>query len=212
MFVPELGQTIAVGELFRRGIANRMDQEIDELDWSPLFDTGEVVAGAEVGYNWKRMGASGGELDHLHFLVFYGDEASLKDFPTEAGWGFKVAGEKQWGKWVSFGNYAYNTSKGGGFGLTFYEHAVNAGLAYNVPFGIRGEIAGAATWAKQLDGGDCGLIPCNGEDQWGTELYWKILITPDLWVTPGFQLAIHPVFNPDADVVTVPYLKVRLFF
>ena len=184
----------------------------DVIRIDPIFETGDVFAGVEVGYNWKRMGSKGGEMDHLHLMLFHADEATRKDFPTEAGWGLKVAGEKQWGKWVSFANYVYNNSRGGGFGFTFYEHAVNAGVAYNKPLGIRGEIAGAVTWAQQLDGGGCGFIPCDGSDQYATELYWKILLAPDFWISPGLQLAITPVLNPDVSVVAVPVLKFRLFF
>ena len=57
------------------------------------------------------------------------------------------------------------------------------GLAYNKPLGIQGEVAAALTWVRELDGGGCGLLPCNGDSQAGTELYWKILLTPDLWIT-----------------------------
>ena len=133
------------------------------------------------------------------------------------GWGAKIAGEKQWGRLVGFANYAYNNSRGGGFGFTFYEHAVNVGLALNKPLGIRGEVAGALTWARALDGGGCGLlvplqIDCNGDSQAGIEVYWKILLTPDLWITPGTQLHFNPVRNPDANFVTIPTLKFRAFF
>ena len=199
-------------ELYVGGLVNDINSEIDELDWGPIFSTGDVFAGVEIGHNWKRLGKKGGELDHVHLTLFYADEPTRKEFPAESGWGAKLAGEKQWGKFVGFGNYAYNTSKGGGFGGTFYEHAVNLGLAYNKPFGIRGEIAGAATWAKQLDGGGCGFLDCNGDDEWGTEIYWKLLVTPDLWVTPGLQFAFNPVLNPNTDFVSVPYLKFRAFF
>ena len=201
------------GGLYVTGAANDINSEVDELDWSTPFEAGEVFAGIEVGHNWKRMGESGGgELDHVHLLVFYADAPSRKTFPSESGWGFKIAGEKQWGQWVAFANYTYNTAKGGGFGFTYNEHNVNVGVAYNKPLGIRGEAALAVVWAKELDGSNCGPIDCQGRDQWASELYWKILLAPDFWVTPGIQFHFNPINNPTEDLVVVPLLKFRLFF
>ena len=199
-------------ELYVVGVVNDINSQIDEVDFSPIFDTGDVFAGAEIGYNWKRMGKKGGEMDHVHLTLFHGDEATEKLFPSEAGWGAKLAGEKQWGNVVGFANYTYNNSRGGGFGFTFYEHVVNVGMAVNKPLGIRGEIAGAFTWAKALDGGGCGLLPCNGDSQTAVEVYWKILLTPDLWITPGTQIHFDPVGNPGASFVSLPTLKFRAFF
>jgi hypothetical protein len=204
-------------ELYVVAVVNDINSFIDEVDFRPIFDTGDVFAGAEVGYNWKRMGKKGGEMDHVHLTVFYGDEPTEKPFPSEAGWGAKIAGEKQWGKLVGFGNYAYNNAKGGGFGVTTYEHVINAGVAYNNPLGIRGEVAAALTWVRALDGGGCGLLAltsldCNGDSQALSEFYWKILLTPALWVTPGLQFGFDPVGNPDANFVAVPTLKFRASF
>jgi hypothetical protein len=106
------------GGLYVTGAVSDINSEVDELDWSTPFDAGDVFAGIEIGFNAKRMTESGGELDHVHLLFFYADEPSQKAFPSESGWGFKLAGEKQWGPWVAFANYTYNTAKGGGFGFT----------------------------------------------------------------------------------------------
>ena len=199
-------------ELYVVGSAVDVNSEIDELDWSPLWEEWDLFTAIEVGQNWKRMGKHGGELDHVHLLVFHGDAPTLKAFPSKSGWGAKLAGEKQWGKFVTFGNYAYNTSRGGGFGFTFQKHVVNMGLAYNKPLRFRGEAAVAYTWVESLDGGGCGIVPCNGETQSGIEAYWKLLLTPDLWITPGLQVAINPAFNPEADVVWIPTFRFRAFF
>lgn len=196
-------------ELYVVGLVNDINSTIDEFDWSTLFETGDVFAGFELGYNWKR---EGGEFDHAHLTLWYGDSASAQPWPSSSGWGLKLAGEKQLGQLVGFTNYAYNTSRGGGFGLTFNKHAFNVGLAYVKPFGIAGEVATAYTWVEALDGGGCGVVPCNGQQQSGLEFYWKVLLTPDLWVTPGLQIGINPALNPNVNAIAAPYIKARLFF
>ena len=105
---------------------------------------------------------------------------------------------------MAFSSYTYNTSQGGGFSLTLGRHTVTAGVALVKPFGIRGEAALGLAW---LDPVDDAL-----RDQFGGEVYWKILLTPDLFVTPGVQFIVNPTFNPDTDFVVIGQVKFRLFF
>ena len=50
------------------------------------------------------------------------------------------------------------------------------------------------------------------QNQYGLDAYWKILLTPNAWITPGLQILVDPAFNPTADVVTIPHIKFRVFF
>jgi carbohydrate-selective porin OprB len=115
-----------------------------------------------------------------------------------------VLGSKQWGRLVGFGSYTYNTAEGGGFGATFGRHTATAGVGFLKPAGVRGEIGFGAIW----------MHPLNGElrDQYGAEIYWKLLFTPSLWVTPGVQFIVDPSLNPGTDFVTIGHIKFRLFF
>ena len=116
----------------------------------------------------------------------------------------KVLGEKQMGRFVGFGSYTYNTAEGGAFGVTFAEHATTAGLAILRPFGMRGEIGLGTSWAKPKND--------NLNSQYGVEAYWKLLLLPNLWVTPGVQVIFDPTFNPQEDTITIGQIKARLFF
>ena len=201
-------------EFYVTALINDINSEIDNLDVH-LFSTGDIYFGSEFGYNWKRLGSKGGELDHIHLNVWYADEPSKKQFPSTSGWGFKLAGEKQRGNWVGFANWAYNTASGGGFGFTALEQAVNFGLALNNPLQIKGELAAAYSWGKALKEGQCGAKPCSGQSQSDVELYWKILVFPDLWVTPGVQMVFNPSLFEGVEtpgLVWVPSLRSRLFF
>jgi len=111
--------------------------------------------------------------------------------------------------WVEFASYTFNTAEGGGTSVSLGRHTVTAGAAYLEPFGINGEIGT----------GLIGLQPHKDlvqgielRDQKGFEAYWKILVTPNLWITHGFQYLWDPSFNPTADRLFIPHFKFRLAY
>ena len=118
--------------------------------------------------------------------------------------GFKLSGTKQWGRFVAFGDYAYNTAEGGGLGITTDRQAVSAGAAHVHPLGVKGEIALGLSRGDPIDDGL--------RTQSGVELYWKILVTPNLWLTPGLQHVVDPTYNPETDRFSIAHLKFSLFF
>ena len=77
----------------------------------------------------------------MHLTLWYADEVSSPAWDTKAGWGFKLSGNKQWSRFVAFGDYAYKTAEGGGLGITTQRQAVNAGVVRVHPLGVKGEIA-----------------------------------------------------------------------
>lgn len=208
-----------------------------DVDWGSLFEFGEVFAGLEFGKNWRR---GPGDFDHAHILLFYADKVSglgvtIQDqfipWPTTAGWGFKVLGEKQWNQLVVHGNYTYNTSEGGHVGVfTSANHALQLGLAYLRPLNTQGEL-GLKMGLSNINPNrvrmvndpqdpseaiySAGLWNGFARDEtttYGAEAYWKILMLSDLWVTPGVQLLLVPTFNDRTDVILAPSLKARVFF
>ena len=48
-------------------------------------------------------------------------------------------------------------------------------------------------------------------NQYGLEAYWRILLSPHIWITPGVQLIWDPSFNPMTDFLAIPQIKFRLF-
>lgn len=199
-------------EFYVTGTLNDMNGNPNErhLDWN-TFGRGEYFYGLEFGYNWRR---ENGEFDHLHLDVFYADERSTRSpntLPNEAGGGFKVLGSKQVGPYVGFGSYTYNTAEGGGISVTFAEHTVTAGAAYLNPLGIQGEATFGLMWMKTHDNLKIGPLSLDSQNQYGAEAYWKMLLTPNIWVTPGVQFVIDPAFNPDDDFIVIPHVKFRLF-
>jgi hypothetical protein len=190
--------------LYVVGTVNDMNARPEMWQWDDAIRDADFFYGLEVGYNWVRKP---GDFDHLHLNLFYADkpeENPLPPFSSESGWGFKVLGEKQMGRFVGFGSYTYNNSEGGAFGVTFAKHATTAGFAFVKPFGLRGEIGLGTSWAQPKKDAL--------SSQFGAEAYWKFLLLPSLWVTPGVQVIFDPTFNPREDTVTIGQIKARLFF
>jgi hypothetical protein len=177
------------------------------LDWS-TFSLGQYFYGLEIGKNWLR---NNGEFDHFHVDVFWASERSTRSpftSPNKAGGGFKVHGEKQFDRLVTFANYTYNTAQGGGISATLSGQTAVAGLAYLRPFGVQGEIAIAGMWSQLLPD----LVPpgLNRTNQYGMETYWNIGVTSNSTVAPGVQLIFDPVLNPKVNFVVVPSIKFRV--
>ena len=190
--------------LYVVGTVNDMNFKTEEWTWDDAVRDKDFFYGLEVGYNWAR---APGDFDHLHLDLFYAAKPAdnpIPGSPSESGWGFKVLGEKQMGRFVGFGSYTYNTAEGGAFGATLARHLTTAGLAVLKPFGLRGEIALGTSWAQPKND--------NLTSQYGVEGYWKLLLLPNLWVTPGVQVIFDPTLNPQKDTVTIGQIKARLFF
>lgn len=185
------------------------DPAANGLDWGTFFDEHQFFYGTEFGYRWRRPN---GEFDHLHLNLFYADDRSTRNptaSPNKAGGGFRVYGEKQFGPYVAFGGYTYNTAEGGGISATVTRQLVTAGLAYLNPLNIRGELAAGLMWTQPIKG----IVPgLDARNQSGVELYWRLLVTPNLWITPGLQVVFNPSFNPGVDTIYIPDIKFRLSF
>ena len=101
--------------------------------------------------------------------------------------------------------------KGGGISVSFARHTVTAGMALLKPLGIQGEIALGGTWMQTHPNLKVGPLVLDAQDQYGLETFWKILLTPNVWATPGVQVNFDPAFNPAEDCIAVPHIKFRLF-
>ena len=47
-------------------------------------------------------------------------------------------------------------------------------------------------------------------NQYGIETYWRILLTPHIWITPGIHMVFDPALNPETDFSAIPHLKFRV--
>ena len=195
--------------LYIAGSLNDMngDPNLQGFDWSTV-SRGEFFYGAEVGYVWQR---EKDDYDQVHLLVFYADERSTRSpdtLPNKAGGGFRLLGEKQIDRWVVFAGYTYNTAEGGGVAGTLSEHTVTAGVAYKNPLKVKGEAAVGLLYMNPIEE----IFDQEVRNQYGVEAYWRILLTNNVWITPGLQLVINPSLNFEDDFIAIPHLKFRVAF
>lgn len=193
--------------LYVAGSLNDMngDPNLQGFDWSTV-DRGEFFYGLEFGYDRKR---AKDDYDHVHLLLFYADERSTRSpetLPNKAGGGFRLHGERQWDRWVGFAGYTYNTAEGGGVTGTLAEHNLTVGAAYLNPASIKGEAAASLLYMNPIEEIFDGPV----RDQYGLETYWRILLTQNIWITPGVHLVFNPALNQEADFVAIPQLKFRV--
>jgi hypothetical protein len=201
----------SVPDVYVVGTINDMNGDPAALgiDWGTVR-FGQFFYGLEIGKDWRR---ENGEFDHVHIDLFYADNRSTRNpetTPNVAGGGFKIAGEKQFGPWVAFANYTYNTAEGGGISTTFSRDMATTGLAYLRPLGVQGEIAAGAVWGQSFANLFAPGMPA--KNQYGGEAYWNMLVTPNLTFTPGIQLIWNLAFNPTAHFAAIPSVKFRAFF
>jgi hypothetical protein len=197
-------------ELYVAGTLNDMngDPNLQGFNWNTV-GRGEFFYGVEIGHYWRR---GEDDFDHVHLDVFYADERSTRfpeELPNEAGGGFKFLGSKQIGKWVGFGSYTFNTAEGGGVGGSFAKHTTTAGIAYLNPLALPGE----AAFAFMLMDPNQDIFAdfdFDARTQYGTEAYWKVLLTPHIWVHAGIQLLVDPTLNPEVDFSVIPQFKFRV--
>ena len=193
--------------LYFAGSLNDMngDPNLEGFDWSTV-GRGEFFYGFEIGYDRKR---SKDDYDHIHLLVFYADERSTRSpdtLPNKAGGGFRLHGERQWDHWVGFAGYTYNTAEGGGVAGTLANHVVTLGAAYLNPFGIKGEASASLLYMNPIEEIFDGPV----RDQYGFEAYWRVLLTQNIWITPGIHLISNPALNQEEDFIAIPQLKFRI--
>ena len=181
------------------------DPNLQGFDWSTV-DRGEFFYGIEIGSNRKR---TKDDYDHWHLLVFYADERSTRSpdtLPNKAGGGFRLAGERQWDRWVGFASYTFNTAQGGGVAGTLSEHTLTAGTAYLNPFGVRGEAAVSLLYMNPIEEIFEGPV----RNQYGIEAYWRISLSNNIWITPGIHFVINPSLNQEDDFILIPSFKFRV--
>jgi hypothetical protein len=181
------------------------DPNLQGFNWGTV-GRGEFFYGLEIGHNWQR---SKDDFDHVHLLLFYADERSTRSpdtLPNKAGGGFQVLGEKQWGRWVGFGGYTYNTAQGGGVTGTLSEHTLTVGAAYLNPLNIQGEAAVSLLYMNPIEEIFDGPV----RDQYGLEMYWRMRLSNNIWITPGVHLVFDPALNQEDDFIAIPQLKFRV--
>ena len=165
---------------------------------SSFFDQTEFFYVVEAGYT-PRYGETGEGMYHL--TAWYQDAQERDNTPS--GKGIALTLEQEFGPQgtiVPFVRYAY----GEGAGLDVRQ-LLAAGIGFEDLFGYSEDLLGIGlAWGQPADRAL--------RDQYTFEIFYLLHITPQLKLTPDFQVIRDPSKNPDESVVYVAGVRVRLVF
>ena len=147
----------------------------------------------------------------MHLLVFYADERSTRSpdtLPNKAGGGFRLHRRKTVGV-------------AGLVLLRLHVQHCPGGWRSRHPFGTHPDRRGGVPESRSTYKGEAAisLLYMNPieeifdgpvRDQYGLETYWRILLTQNIWITPGVHLIFNPALNQQEDFIAIPQLKFRV--
>jgi len=182
------------------GFANANGRPTAPLDdFDTFFTKGEFFKHIEMGWisSWETR-----QQDNIHLTLWQTSARSDAGIPS--GWGGTFSASHLFAdRWLPFVRVGWSDG-GGGVPL---ETAVAAGAGYYLrdqtdllAFGFSWGQPSSETYGSGL------------RDEHTIELLYRVHLLNRFSVTPDVQVLIDPALNPDADVVAVFGLRVRLVF
>lgn len=161
-----------------------------------FFDDAEYFTAVEVGLRplfekiWRG---------NYRFTFWHIDEREKAGLPS--GHGFALSFDQEVTQSVR-ALLRYGYADNGGLEV---RHILSGGVAIADPFGSTDDLLGVgAAWGEPQDS--------SLRDQYVTEVFYRVQLTPNIQLTPGYQVIINPSENPDDDVIGVFEIRFRLFF
>jgi porin len=166
----------------------------NKIDFDSFFTVQEYFTWAEFG--WAPTPAREAAGESIHLLAWHSDERVEAEVPE--GWGLAFSAAREFDdKWIPFVRAGY--SEGDAANLSAM---VSLGAGWKVR---PDDLVGAAvTWARPPQGE-------KGRDQYTVEAFYRLQLTHNLQLTPGFFWHLKPSYNPAKDSVWVAsVLRIRL--
>jgi porin len=180
---------------FVGGLADANGDPTEPDEWfDSFFDDHEFFYSLEAGWTSSQDRIY---LDNVHLTGWYADERVAAG--VEDGWGLAFSAATFIdNSWMPFLRVGY--SDGGG---ALLETSVGAGIGYYFPES-KDLIGFGLNWGRPPDDGL--------DDQYTSEVFYRIQLAQNLQLTPSAQLLINPALNPDEDVIGVFGLRARVTF
>ncbi|WP_067658512.1 carbohydrate porin [Ferrimonas marina] len=157
-----------------------------------LFSDGKLFKSIELGWTTDQSQIY---VNNLHLSYWHADESEQQG--TFEGQGINLSASFQFGPWLPFLRAGFSEDTGA---LT--ETSISGGVAY---FGLGGEansLGLGVNWAE-ID---------VGSNQYTTELYYLMRLTPYFELTPDLQYIRNPALDPSRSHAWLFGLRGRLFF
>ncbi len=161
-----------------------------------FFDDAEYFTAVEVGLTplfnkiWRG---------NYRFTFWHIDEREKAGVPS--GKGLALSFDQQVTQSVmAFLRYGYADNGG-----TIVRQILSGGVGIKDPFGSTDDLLGVGVaWGEPQDRAL--------RDQYVTEAFYRVQLTPNIQLTPGFQVIVNPSENPDDDLIGVFEVRFRLAF
>jgi porin len=164
-----------------------------KIDFKSFFDVQEYFTWVEAGWAPSPSREAAGE--SVHLTLWHSDERVEADVPE--GWGVAFSAAREFGeKWIPYIRAGY--SEGDAANLS-------AMVTLGAGWRVRSDdlVGAAATWARPPQGEE-------GRDQYTVEAFYRLQLTHNLQLTPGFFWHLKPSYNPAKDSVWVAsVLRIR---
>jgi porin len=112
-----------------------------------------------------------------------------------------ATGVQRLGRYSPFVRLGY--AEGGSDGPTPVEHMVNIGVVVDDIFGQANDRIGVGfTWSDPADG--------SLSSQEMIDSYYRVQMTPEIAISPSFQVIFNPVRNSDEDTIYIWGIRTRI--
>jgi porin len=173
------------------GITDMNSDPTDPLEgFDSFFNGNKYFKSIELGWT-----ASHSQIytDNVHITAWHADESEVQG--TADGWGINLSASRLFGQWLPFVRVGYSEDAG-----TLFEKSISAGTGYLGLGGKNNNLGIGLNWADVE----------NGDDQYTTEIYYKISVLSALEITPDIQWIRNPALQPGRDDLFIYGLRARL--
>ena len=139
--------------------------------------------------------------NNAHIAVWQQDESDVSG--VKSGWGVNVSVSHVVGDhWLPFLRAAW-AHEGGGL----YDRSVSAGFGYQNKPGSH-QLGVGLNWGSP----NSDTFGVDLDDQWISEVYFRIQVTENLRMSPNLQIVMNPALNPDKNAVALFGLRGQMTF
>ena len=184
------GRLFLTDHLYLAGGVHDANGVPSRIDFDSFFNVREYFTWAEAGWAPNRQAEAGG--DSIHVTAWHSDPRAEAE--VDEGWGVTFSAAHEFGRrWTPFVRAGY--SNGGGGALL--RGLLSGGLGVR----LRDDLMGAAvSWGRPPEG--------QGPDQVTVEAFYRLLLTPNIQITPGVHWTSQPSVSNTLWIGSV--LRVRI--
>jgi porin len=181
-----VGRVFFTDHIYAKAGLNDANGEPTKIDFDSFFNVQEFFTWGEVGWAPNPDREIGGE--SVHLLAWHSDRRVEAEVPE--GWGLAFSASLEFGDtWIPYIRAGYSEGDAA---------TVSAMVSLGSGWRVRTDdlVGAAVTWARPPQGEE-------GRDQYTVEAFYRLQLTHNVQLTPGFHWHLRPSYNPLKDTVWV---------